>query len=124
MCDCDAYDRPAVFEQVTRRARKRHRCGECQGLIEPGASYHESRGLWDGQLSTHKTCGSCFVVAHTLLDCYAFGYLAEDLDEYWLDLRHRNSPTRIAVAGMKRRRRAAERTLRREAAHEADQDRR
>ena len=123
MCDCDAYDRPAVFEQVTRRARKRHRCGECQGLIEPGTSYHESRGLWDGQWSTHKTCGSCYVAAHTLLDCYAFGCLVEDLD-CELNLRDRRSPARAVVAGMKRRCRAAERTLRREAAHEADQDRR
>ena len=123
MCDCDAYDRPAVFEEVTRRARKRHRCGECLGLIEPGATYHESRGLWDGQWSTHKTCGPCYVVAHTLLHCYAFGDLVEGLD-CELDLGERGGPARVALAGMKRRRRAAERTLRREAAYEADQDRR
>jgi hypothetical protein len=123
MCDCDAYDSPAVFEEVTRRARKRHRCGECRGLIEPGTAYHESRGLWDGQWSTHKTCGSCFVIANTLLDCYAFGDLVESLD-CELDLSDRSSPARDVVAGMKLRRRAAERTLRREAAHEAHPHRR
>jgi hypothetical protein len=45
------------------------------------------------------------------MDCYAFGELAEDLDSCWLDMRHKNSSTRIAMAGMKRRRRAADRAL-------------
>lgn len=115
MCDCDDFDRPAVFEEVMRRARKLHRCGECRGIITPGCHYHESRGLWDGQWSTHKTCGACYVVAHTLLDCYAFGDLVECLD--WdIDLDQRGSSARVALAGMKRRRRAAERVLRQEAA--------
>ena len=118
MCDCSDFEAPAVFKEVTRRARKRHRCGECLGLIEPGAAYHESRGLWDGQWSSHKTCKSCFVVANDLLDCYSFGDLAECLDnDLGIGDRYRGSDARIAVAGMKRRRRHAERTLRREAAH-------
>lgn len=111
MCICDDYERPAVFQEVKRRAKKRHRCGECRGLIEPGTAYHESRGLWDGQWSTHKTCGACYVVAHTLLDCYSFGDLVECLD--WdIDLDRRGNSARVALAGMKRRRRAAERVLR------------
>jgi len=115
MCSCDDYDRPAVFHQVTRRAKVRHRCGECQGLIEPGTAYHESRGLWDGQWSTHKTCGSCYVVANTLLDCYSFGDMAECLD--WdIDLDRYGNSAHVALAGMKRRRHAAEQVLRQEAA--------
>ena len=111
MCNCDDYESPAVYHEQTRRAKVRHRCGECYGLIEPGTAYHESRGLWDGQWSTHKTCGSCWVLGHTLLDCYSFGGLAEELQECWLDMRHQNSSTRIAVASMKRRRRAAEQVI-------------
>ena len=115
MCDCDFYNGPDVFHEITRRARKRHRCGECRGLIAPGCHYYESRGLWDGEWGTHKTCGSCYVIAHTLLDRYCFGDMIEAIDcEY--DLSERGNPGRIALAGMRRRRRAAERVLRRDVA--------
>ena len=110
MCDCDYYDRPVVFRQVIRRARKRHRCGECLGLINPRTHYYEARGLWDGRWSTHKTCGSCHVIANTLLECYAYGQIEECLD-YELDLRERGNPGRIALAGIKRRCRHAEKIL-------------
>jgi hypothetical protein len=110
MCDCSDFEKPDVFQQATRRARKHHRCGECRGLIQAGGAYWETRGLWDGQWSTHKTCGACFVVAHSLLECFAFGELQECLNEEH-NLRHRNDPARIALAGMKRRCRRAERAL-------------
>jgi hypothetical protein len=120
VCDCSDFEAPAVYEDVVRRARKRHRCGECRGLIEPGHHYWESRGLWDGQWSTYRTCGSCSVVGRNLVDCYSFCALAECIEEE-LDLSDRTlgRDARIAYAGMRRRRRHAERTLRREAAHEA-----
>jgi hypothetical protein len=117
MCDCN-YDRPKVFKEIPRRARKRHQCCECQWLIEPGTAYHESRGLWNGEWRTYRTCGSCFVVANDLLDCYSFGDLAKCLDEdLGIGDRYRGSEARSAYAAMMRRRRQAERTLRREAAH-------
>jgi hypothetical protein len=47
MCDCDF--RPTLYREAVRRARRRHRCGECAGLIEPGQHYWEFRGLWDGR---------------------------------------------------------------------------
>lgn len=117
MCDCN-YDRPKVFKEIPRRARKRHRCGECRGLIRPGHHYWETRGLWDGQWRTHRTCGACFVVGNDLLDCYAFGELGECLDnDLGIGDRYRGSEARSAYAGLMRRRRQAERTLRREAVH-------
>jgi hypothetical protein len=125
MCDCSDFETPAVFEEVTRKARKCHRCGECKGLIERSDHYWESRGLWQGEWSTHKTCGSCYVVAHSLLDCYSLGDLVECIDnDLGVGDRDRGSDARIAYAGMRRRCRHAKRTLSREAAHEADQDRR
>lgn len=110
MCNCSDYERPSVYQDVARKARKRHRCGECRGLIEPGTFYHETRGLWEGQWSTQKTCGSCWVVAHTLLDCYSFGDLIECLNDD-LGFRYRPTGARGAYAAMLRRRRAAERIL-------------
>jgi hypothetical protein len=58
------------------------------------------------------------IEAQILKGCGAtVGCLAEYLDQCGPDMRHRNSPTRIAVAGMKRRCRAAERTLHGETIH-------
>ncbi len=123
MCDCSDFEAPAVYEEVTRRARKRHRCGECRALIEPGQRYEETRCLWEGQWSTHKTCVACSVIGRTLLGCYGLGGLAECLSEdFDFSDRVDSRDARIAYAGMLRRRRHAERTLRREAAHEADED--
>jgi hypothetical protein len=113
MCDCSDYELPDVFEEVVRRARKRHRCAECKGLIMPRNYYWESRGLWDGQWGTFRTCGSCYVLAHTILDCYTFRGLADCIDEeYDLSDRTFSRDARVARAGMRRRRRLAERTLR------------
>ena len=120
MCDCSDFEAPAVFEDVVRRARKRHRCGECQSLIKPSHSYWESRSLWDGRWSTHQTCGSCSVVGRTLVDCYTFCGLADCLaEDYDLEDRIQGRDVRVAYAGMLRRRRHAKRTLRRETAREA-----
>jgi len=107
MCNCD-YETPTVYKEVIRRARKRHRCGECWGVIEYGVHYWENRGLWERKWSTHKTCGSCHVLANSLLDCYSFGDLEECIDnDLGLGERDRGSDARIAYAGMLRRRRHA-----------------
>jgi hypothetical protein len=118
MCDCSDFDAPAVYEEVTRRARKQHRCGECRGLIKPGERYEEIRCLWEGQWSAHKTCVTCSVIGRTLLGCYGFGGLAKCLSEdFDFSDRVNSRDARIAYAGMLRRRRHAERTLRKEASH-------
>jgi hypothetical protein len=118
MCDCSDFEAPAVSEDVVRRARKRHRCGECRGLIEPGQHYEETRGLWEGRWFTYKTCVSCSVIGRTLLEgCYGLGCLAECLFEsFEYSDRVDSRDARIAYAGMRRRRRHAERILRQEAA--------
>ena len=102
MCDCGDYDRPAVFQEVTRRAARWHSCGECRALIGPGQHYWESRGLWDGSWSTHRTCGACHLIGSQLADCYPFQGLAECLAE---DLEDPDAA--IAHAGMRRRLAAA-----------------
>lgn len=40
-------------------ARKRHRCSECHGFIEPGDVYERVAGSWDGRFDTFKTCIHC-----------------------------------------------------------------
>jgi hypothetical protein len=114
MCDCSDFEAPAVFEEITRRSRKRHRCCECKGLIEPGHYYWESRGLWDGKWGTFRTCGSCFVLGRNLVGCYTFCDLSECIaEEFDLWNRRNCREVRAAYAGMLRRGRRADRVLRR-----------
>ncbi|MEN4767279.1 hypothetical protein [Duffyella gerundensis] len=54
---------PSVFRQITRTARKEHRCCECRGSINPGSNYIHSSGIWDGDPSDYKQCLICAEVA-------------------------------------------------------------
>lgn len=54
---------PSVFRQITRTARKEHRCCECSGAINPGSNYIYSSGIWDGDPSDYKQCLICAEVA-------------------------------------------------------------
>jgi hypothetical protein len=112
MCDCDLFDRPKLFKESVRKARKRHQCCECRGFIEANTRYWESRGNWDGSFSAFRTCGSCYIVGHTLLDCYCFGDLIESLDNcLGFGDREQDSEARVAYAGMLKRKRKAARIL-------------
>ncbi|CRI56376.1 hypothetical protein [Pseudomonas sp. CCOS 191] len=50
---------PAFHTEAHRVARKRHTCTECRGHIEPGDRYEFVSGLWEGDVSTYKTCADC-----------------------------------------------------------------
>ena len=50
---------PNVYSLLTPKARKRHKCGECRGFIEPGEKYQLLKGLWDGSWGDYKTCLDC-----------------------------------------------------------------
>lgn len=116
MCSCD-YDPPSFYKRQERTARKRHRCAECTGLIEAGTRYDYIRGVWEGEFSAYHTCVDC-VQASSLLECFAHGCLFDDLNEchyirvHRAKRRHSDQQARDALAGMERRRRAAERVLR------------
>jgi|LakMenEpi03Aug12_release.lakeMendotaPanAssembly.Ray.scaffolds.fasta_scaffold222596_2 hypothetical protein len=49
---------PKCFSRVQRKARKRHKCCECWGWIEPGETYQYVSGIWDGPAS-FKVCADC-----------------------------------------------------------------
>ena len=51
---------PRVFDTIKRKARKDHRCQECDQTIRKGANYIVSQGLWnDTGWSTFKACLFC-----------------------------------------------------------------
>lgn len=49
---------PKCLTEATPKARKRHRCCECNGWIEPGETYHRYTGVWDDP-ATYKVCRDC-----------------------------------------------------------------
>ena len=118
MCDCSDFETPAVYKKVIRRARKRHRCCECRGLIEPGVDYEEYRILMKGYgWSRHKTCQPCAAIAGALFVVYGVGGLKDCLmQDYDLSDRRNCSEARTAYAGMLRRKRQARRILKQEKA--------
>ncbi|AMM44510.1 hypothetical protein BARRETLEMON_48 [Arthrobacter phage BarretLemon] len=40
-------------------ARKQHKCGECFGIIQPGARYYRGAGSWEGDFWHMKWCVNC-----------------------------------------------------------------
>lgn len=51
-----------------RKARKRHRCDYCHGIIEPGEKYHHYVGKFDGNLYAWKSHEKCEFMAQELWD--------------------------------------------------------
>jgi len=54
MCDF-----PRMFSNIIRKARKEHKCYECNRIIMIGESYYYSKGNWDGRWLDFKTCIEC-----------------------------------------------------------------
>ena len=50
---------PSVLEERCRKARRRHTCVECGGVIDPGTLYWDIRGCWDGEWDHYRQCVPC-----------------------------------------------------------------
>jgi hypothetical protein len=48
-----------VWRETKRRARKRHKCGGCGGLITAGEQYLVHFSVFEGNTSTSKLCLPC-----------------------------------------------------------------
>lgn len=62
------FETPALYERVGRKARKEHRCEECQRPIRPGERYIFHKGLSDGSWWQAKICSRCTRVREALED--------------------------------------------------------
>jgi len=82
-------DAPSVFRQITRTARKEHKCCECRRVIEPGSKYQYSSGIWDGSAHDFKQCINCSLVSNAAAavsdedELPEFGALSEWLGNYF-----------------------------------------
>ncbi len=91
-CYCDYGDPPRVYSLRQRVARKRHKCEECNRLIEPGETYEYVFGVWDYP-ETIKTCSHCvalrqYVDAHVPCFCWMHGNLIDDALETLREYAH------------------------------------
>lgn len=77
MCVYD-YDRPKVYTQHHRTARKPHPCSECGRHIQPGERYLRTFGVWDGKADTFLTCPGCELALDWLMTACS-GYMHGDI---------------------------------------------
>ena len=87
MCMVDACEEPWSWSSIReRKARKAHRCSECEREIELGERYMDGRAGYDGSVSVWKTCAHCAAAVSWLQETCR-GYLIhgalEDLLEHW-----------------------------------------
>ena len=63
-CVLEAYEgeESEFYHVVIRKARKPHKCSECDGTIQPKEKYQHYVGKWDGDISTFDTCLLCIEI--------------------------------------------------------------
>lgn len=105
MCSID-YDPPSLYVRTTRKARKQHKCSECRRSIEPGETYQHVAGVWDGGMSTYKTCQHCVAGQNLLIDKCG-GFLHEGIEEDLVEHLHPSikwsTQAARVVVGMRRK---------------------
>ena len=86
MCMIEDSDGPVVLLSESQPvARTRHQCSECRRVIDPGERYLREFCLFDGRVTTHKTCAQCQVARNCLSDnCggWCYGAVEEDIREH------------------------------------------
>ena len=50
---------PQAYSMATPKARKKHKCCECGGVIAAGEKYNRHSGVWDGTPAAYKVCIDC-----------------------------------------------------------------
>lgn len=84
--DYGDMDRPEFRYDTYPRARKEHKCFECETTIKAGESYRRIVGKWCGEFDCFKICDACedlrrTVEHHTKMGV-AFGELFHMIDMY------------------------------------------
>jgi hypothetical protein len=78
--DCD-FDEPCKIISVQKtRARKEHKCMECNNTISAGTLYEKYVGVSENKIFKHKTCLSCLSIREVFFQNYWFGGVFEELN--------------------------------------------
>ncbi len=73
------------YHAKTPKARKTHKCDECDGEIKSGDVYERATGKEEREFYTYKTCGDCLSIAKAFFCSRMHGGLFVDLEEYLRD---------------------------------------
>lgn len=84
-CLDGSYDAEAleVCTVLIRKARKKHRCGECGEIIHPGEKYEYVKGVSDGYWMEAKTCWSCKIMRDNIFHSWTIGMVWEEFREVY-----------------------------------------
>lgn len=88
MCMIEDAEIWRVYRTQDRRARRDHRCEECDRRIATGERYHHAVGLLDGDWYTMRCCAHCRAAAEWLVVVcggYIHSAVLEELREHWND---------------------------------------
>ena len=78
--DCDGGG-PECGTIKDRKARKEHKCCECNRTILKGEVYRDESGIWEGKPDCFKTCKDCLSVRDVYFCGFEYGRLWECLTE-------------------------------------------
>lgn len=84
--DSDGY--LVLLEERHNRAKKPHKCTECNRVIGAGEVYLLEKAILDGDFETYKTCAHCQVArAWLMVECGGWLYrgVYEDIAEHVSD---------------------------------------
>lgn len=80
MCAIDGAERCDVWDVITRRAAKPHKCSGCYREIAKGETYRRIGSLYERQWTTTILCAHC-TVASDWLNGECGGHLTEGIAE-------------------------------------------
>lgn len=83
MCICD-LDPPRFYREDIRKARKQHKCCECETVINPGDTYADIFGVWD-DADSFKQCQKCNELGSKLSQDNKCGYPLGQLNQELID---------------------------------------
>jgi len=84
-CECTidsfdhGWDSPEAFKAIIRKARKSHKCYECDRKIKPCEEYEVASGIWSGRPDRFKTCADCLSIRKVFFSSWMYGGVWEDM---------------------------------------------
>ena len=80
-CDVDSFCE--LLHTETRKARKQHKCYECNNIIEVGYSYLCETTMFEGKFEEIKTCSVCRELRNVFFcEGFYYGQVIEYLKEH------------------------------------------
>lgn len=107
MCMVDYDDeRPTVYRESHRKAKKAHSCSECNRKIQSGEKYHYVFSVFEGSTFVAKTCEHCYIAQNLLArECGGFAHceVMQDLREHISEMLPWSMTAARLAVGMRRK---------------------